>query len=259
MIRLTYVLRRLPTLSRQEFQWYWRQTHGPLVAQHAQTLACRTYVQVHTLDDPLNAAFAESRGLMEPYDGMANLWWNNTEELLHALSTPPGQHAGEELLVDEHHFIDFARSSMWFAMEVPQVNPTPETLVATETSPLICLVACFRHLPTLSLDDAQLYWRMQHGPKVRAYAHAARIRRYIQVHMLADPLIDQLRARRGGMDTPFTGHAEVWWDRQELTAALGSPEGLKAFETFLEDERAFIDYAQSAFWVAKEHVFTDQS
>jgi uncharacterized protein (TIGR02118 family) len=157
MIRLTYVLRRLPTLSRQEFQWYWRQTHGPLVAQHAQTLACRTYVQVHTLDDPLNAAFAESRGLMEPYDGMANLWWNNTEELLHALSTPPGQHAGEELLVDEHHFIDFARSSMWFAMEVPQVNPTPETLVATETSPLICLVACFRHLPTLSLDDAQLY------------------------------------------------------------------------------------------------------
>src|SRR5262249_13988947 len=49
MIRLTYVLRRLPTLSRQEFQQYWRQTHGPLVAKHAQTLACRKYIQVHTL------------------------------------------------------------------------------------------------------------------------------------------------------------------------------------------------------------------
>jgi uncharacterized protein (TIGR02118 family) len=251
MIRLTYVLRRLPTLSRQEFQQYWRQTHGPLVAKHAQTLACRKYVQVHTLDDPLNAAFAESRGLMEPYDGMANLWWDNIEELLHALSTPAGQHAGEEWLEDEHHFIDFARSAMWFAMELPQVNPTPETLVATETSSLLCFVACVQYLPTLSLDAAQLYWRMHHGPKVRTYAHAARLRRYLQGHRLADdPLIERLRTRRGGMDAPFTGHAEGWWDRQELTAALGTPEGRKAFETFEEDERTFIDHARSAYWVA---------
>ena len=64
MIRLTYVLRRLPTLSRQDFQRYWRETHGPLVAKHATTLACHKYVQVHTLDDPLNAAFIESRGLV---------------------------------------------------------------------------------------------------------------------------------------------------------------------------------------------------
>jgi uncharacterized protein (TIGR02118 family) len=259
MIRLTYVLRRLPPLSRQEFQRYWRYTHGPLVTKHATTLACHKYVQVHTLEDPLNAAFAESRGLMEPYDGMAALWWHNQEALLQALSTPAGQRAAEELLEDEQHFIDFARSSMWFAMEVPQVNPTPETLVATETSPLICLVACFRHLPSQSLDNAQLYWRMHHGPKVRAHAHAARICRYIQVHRLADdPLIDQLRARRGGMDAPFTGHAELWWDRQELTAALGSPEGMKAFETFLEDERTFIDHARSAYWAAKEHVFIER-
>ncbi len=258
MIRLTYVLRRLPTLSRQEFQRYWRDTHGPLVAKHATTLACRKYVQFHTLEDPLNTTFAESRGLMEPYDGMAALWWNTKEELLQALSTPAGQHAAEELLEDEHHFIDCARSSMWFAIELPQVNPTPETLVATERSPLICLIACFRHLSTLSLDDAQLYWRMHHGPKVRAYAHTARIRRYMQVHMLADPFMDQLRVRRGGMDTPFTGHAELWWDRQELIAVLGSPEGMKAAEILLEDERAFIDHARSAFWVAKEHVFIDR-
>jgi uncharacterized protein (TIGR02118 family) len=242
MIRLTSVLRRLSTLSRQAFQRYWRQTHGPLVAKHATTLACRKYVQVHVLEDPLNAAFAEARGLMEPYDGMANLWWNNTEELLQALSTPAGQHATEEILEDEHHLIDCARSAMWFAMEVPQVNPTPETLVATETSPWICFVACVRHLPTLSMDDAQRSWRMHHGPKVRAYAHAARLCRYLQVHRLADDvLIEQLRTRCGGMEAPFTGHAEVWWDRQELTAALGSPEGLKAFETFAEDERAFIE------------------
>lgn len=68
------------------------------------------------------------------------------------------------------------------------------------------------------------------------------------VHRLADdPLIDQLQAQRGGMDAPCTGHAALWWDRQEWTAALSSPEGLKAFAIFLEDERAFIDHSRSAF------------
>jgi hypothetical protein len=76
-------------------------------------------------------------------------------------------------------------------------------------------------MPTLSLDAAQLDWRMHHGPKMRAYAHAVRIRRYIQVHMLAEPLIDQLQTPRGGMDAPCTGHPELWGDRQELMAALG--------------------------------------
>jgi len=33
---------------------------------------------------------------------------------------------------------------------------------------------------------------------------------------------------------------------------------MKAFEAFLEDERALIDHSQSAFWVAKEHVFIDR-
>ena len=140
------------------------------------------------------------------------------------------------------------------------MNPTPETLVATETSSLLCFIACIQHLPTLSLDDAQLYWRMHHGPKVRAYAHAARIRRYLQVHRLADdPLIERLRAQRGGMDASFTGHAEAWFDRQELTAALSAPEGLKAFETFVEDERTFIAHARSSYWMAKEHVFINRS
>jgi hypothetical protein len=61
------------------------------------------------------------------------------------------------------------------------------------------------------------------------------------------------------MDAPFTGHAEVWWDRQEWAAALTPPEGLQASATILEDERAFVDVSRSAFWVAKEHVCIDRS
>ena len=35
MIKLTFCLRRLPHLSREQFQTYWREQHAPLVAKHA--------------------------------------------------------------------------------------------------------------------------------------------------------------------------------------------------------------------------------
>ena len=54
MIRLVFVLRRKQNLTRAEFQQYWRDIHGPLVAKHSTTLNILRYVQLHTLDDPVN-------------------------------------------------------------------------------------------------------------------------------------------------------------------------------------------------------------
>ncbi len=72
MIKLVYCLRRLPDLSRQEFQRYWWETHGPLVLERAAALGIRRYVQVHTLDTPLNEALRASRGSAEEaFDGVA--------------------------------------------------------------------------------------------------------------------------------------------------------------------------------------------
>jgi hypothetical protein len=51
MIRLTYVLRRNPEMSREEFQKYWIENHGSLVASHARTLSMLRYVQGYTLED----------------------------------------------------------------------------------------------------------------------------------------------------------------------------------------------------------------
>lgn len=97
MIRLTFVLRRDPNLSRAAFQQYWREVHGPLVAKHATTLNILRYVQAHTLEDPINAQLAEARGAMEPpYDGVAELWWTNREALVTALGTAAGQAAATE-------------------------------------------------------------------------------------------------------------------------------------------------------------------
>jgi len=119
MLKLVFPLRRLPTLSREEFQRYWYETHGPLVRRHAKALRIRRYVQLHTLDDPINAVLQASRGAEGPYDGVAELWWESRADLEHALATPEAQQAARELLDDERRFIDLARSALWLGTERP--------------------------------------------------------------------------------------------------------------------------------------------
>lgn len=122
MIKMTFSLRRLPHLSREEFQRYWRDVHGPLVRRHATALRIRRYVQSHTLATPLNDTLRDSRGGPETYDGHAELWWESEDDLQAALATAEGQRAGLELLEDERKFIDLERSPLGVAEEVPVIE-----------------------------------------------------------------------------------------------------------------------------------------
>jgi uncharacterized protein (TIGR02118 family) len=122
MVKLVFCLRRLPHLSREEFQRYWRETHGPLVRTHAGALHIRRYVQLHTLDDPLQDALRASRGGPEAFDGIAELWWESRADLAAAITDPAGQQAARELLDDERRFIDLARSPLWIGEEHPLIG-----------------------------------------------------------------------------------------------------------------------------------------
>jgi uncharacterized protein (TIGR02118 family) len=118
VIRLTYALRRRPELSREDFQRYWRENHAPLVRSHADTLRIRRYVQAHTATTPLDDALRESRSAsVEPFDGVAELWWDSVDDMAQAMATPEGAQAGRELLEDEAKFIDLAASPLWIARE----------------------------------------------------------------------------------------------------------------------------------------------
>ncbi len=259
MIRLEFVLRRKPGMALAEFQQYWRDQHGPLVARHSTTLGIHRYVQLHTLDDVVNDQLAGARGTMEPpYDGVAELWWTSREKLAASFASAAGQAAGKELLEDEARFIDLPNSPLWFAYEYPQVNPTPEEMVAREHSALVKLFFCLRHPSSLSLEQAQLYWRTNHGPTIRGIANGMRLKRYLQVHRCEDPLEQQLRASRATRIAPYTGHAEAWFDRAELATIASTPEGQRAMEIAVEDESKFIDFANSAMWIGKERVFIDR-
>jgi uncharacterized protein (TIGR02118 family) len=123
VIKLVFPLRRRPELSREEFQRYWRETHGPLVRAHAETLGIRRYVQSHTLSTPVNDGLRASRDAPEDFDGVAELWWDSLDALAAAVATPEGQAASVELLEDERRFIDHARSPLWLSEEHEVIAP----------------------------------------------------------------------------------------------------------------------------------------
>lgn len=118
MIKLVFTLRRREGMTREEFQRYWREQHAPLVKRHSGTLHIRRYVQTHARDTDLDGLLAASRS-SEPgfYDGVAELWWDNLEDLVAAYSSDAGQAAGAELLEDEQRFIDLPRSPLWLGEE----------------------------------------------------------------------------------------------------------------------------------------------
>jgi len=121
VLKLSFCLHRLPGLSREEFQRYWRETHARLVRRHARALGIERYVQVHAAHDDLGAALRASRSAPEAYDGVAELWWRDRASFEAALATPGAQQAGAELLADERRFIDLARSPLWLGEENPVI------------------------------------------------------------------------------------------------------------------------------------------
>ena len=119
MIKLTFCLHRLPSLSREDFQRYWFDKHAPLVEQHRTALHIRRYVQMHSTTTEINDAIRTGRGAPEMYDGVAELWWDSIDDLEAAITSPEGQSAGRELLEDERKFIDLPRSPLFLGEERP--------------------------------------------------------------------------------------------------------------------------------------------
>ena len=117
VIKLVFCLRRKDGMSREEFQRYWRETHAGLVAERAEVLQIRRYVQVHSLPPEAQVATRASRNAPEEFDGVAELWWDSWDALAANAGNPDATKASAELLEDERRFIDLERSPLWWAEE----------------------------------------------------------------------------------------------------------------------------------------------
>ena len=112
MVHLIFCLRRLPHLSREEFQRYWREQHAPLVQKHAAVLGIKRYVQAHTIDPAGTQGIAAARGAPDPFDGVAEIWFD-LDHLRSVVQREDAAEAGRQLLEDERRFIDLVNSPIF--------------------------------------------------------------------------------------------------------------------------------------------------
>ena len=118
MIKLIMCLHRKGGLSREQFQDYWQNNHGPFFMKNAAIMRCKKYVQSHTLDSPLNDGMRQSRGMQEAFDGVAEVWFDSDQDLMEAMGAPGFAELGQALLDDESTFIDHERSSAFIVREI---------------------------------------------------------------------------------------------------------------------------------------------
>ncbi len=100
MTKIVVFLNKRPDMSRDEFRRYWREVHGPLGAKMP---GVRKYMQNHAIADGA------------PFDGFAEMWFDNTASMQAALASPESAAAG----VDAPNFIE--KTQLTFVEEVEMV------------------------------------------------------------------------------------------------------------------------------------------
>ena len=95
MVKLIYCISKKPDLSVEEFQRYWRDTHGPIAGRIP---GLRRYVQSHVVPE------LYARDTPPAFDGAAELWFEDLDALRAAMKSPELQAAarGREELHRPH-------------------------------------------------------------------------------------------------------------------------------------------------------------
>ena len=226
---LVFLLRRLPSLSREEFQDYWRTTHGPLVAERAEVLGIRRYQQVHTT--------REGRPDAPPgFDGVAELWIDRTAP------SPQRELASLELLEDERSFIDHSASPIFLVDDVVVRDGRIEG---------DRMMAAMHRRPGMTRAEFQRYWRDVHA-KIPLEHPELGFRHYEQLHTTEDAETFPTAVVRGA-PPPFDGVSIVYRD-----AWTGDPEQAAAVRGLvLEDEARFMDPSSPVTWYGRVEVVVD--
>jgi uncharacterized protein (TIGR02118 family) len=95
MIKLVYCITKRPDLSDEEFFRYWKNIHGPIGAGIPRLRKLVQSYRIHIPEDKHPPA----------YDGMAELWFDNVEDLLAARHSAEWRASTE----DEANFIDHSK------------------------------------------------------------------------------------------------------------------------------------------------------
>ena len=249
MIRFEYYLRRQPSVSSEGFHLAWHEGLKDAWLDVLTSLGCQRALAVLGQENDLFDQMNRARGgsMQAPFDLVLELWWGTDAEGVRAL-TDGGLEQLADLVAAQAAWLDARQSPAWLAMEYPQVNPTPEDLVASAGSVLKKLQFPLQHRRDLSEATARQYWLQSHGPLIREHAPDSGIARYVQVHRLDHPVNANIAEVLGFVCPVYLGHAEVW-----VGPGGGSHEARRlASRAAVEDEAKFIDFASSTLFTGIE-------
>jgi uncharacterized protein (TIGR02118 family) len=219
MVKLIYLINRLPHLSVEAFQDYWFNTHGPIAGA---IKGKKRYIQCHTLPE----TYANGQ---PHFDGAAQLWWDSPE----AMQADSGTDEVRAALEDEKNFIDHSRVSMFVTEEIVEVdNLAPG-------QPAVKLIAAIKRKGDMSAEDFATYWGQTHAPLARKVPNLLKYVRCLTVSGV------------GNAEPEFAGAAELYFsDLGQLGAAFASPEG----KAVAEDTPNMADVAAARTLITTEKV-----
>ena len=224
MVKMVAFFKRKPGMSVEDFQSYWRTTHADIVVKLP---GIRRYVQSHTILSGYRKG--------EPiYDGMAELWFDNTDAMRAQAGTPEFA----AVRADEPNFMDAASQGSIITEEhVIKDGPIPVDGVKN--------VEFVSHKPGMPIEDFQKHWREIHGPLGAAIPV---VKRYVQSHT-------RLSIYQKGKTPLYDGVALTWFDStQAMRTSATTPE----YDRTREDEPNFIAAGKLPVIITKEHVIVGQ-
>ena len=224
MVKIVAFFKRKPGMSIEDFQSYWRTTHADIVVKLP---GIRRYVQSHTILSGYRKG--------EPiYDGMAELWFDNTDAMRAQAGTPEFA----AVRADEPNFMDVASQGSIITEEhVIKDGPIPVDGVKN--------VEFVSHKPGMPIEDFQKHWREIHG---LLGASIPVVKRYVQSHT-------RLSIYKSGKTPLYDGVALTWFDStQAMRTSATTPE----YDRTREDEPNFIAAGKLPVIITKEHVIVGQ-
>ena len=102
MLKLVCVVHKRAGMDTEDFRRYWRENHGPIAAKIP---GLRKYTQVY--------ANAGPGGSPPPFDGLAELWFDDESSLERAMASPEIEAA----TADNKNFLDEKRLEIFVAEE----------------------------------------------------------------------------------------------------------------------------------------------
>jgi uncharacterized protein (TIGR02118 family) len=182
MIKVVYFMYRKPGSTVEEFQDYWRSTHGNIVRKIP---GIRRYTQCHTL------LSGYRRAVPPPSDGIEEVLFDSLE----FMATLETNEEGLSAIADLENFTDTSRVFRIFTEEVIiKEGQTHEGMVKN--------IEFVIRKPGMPLEDFRHYWKHVHGPIA---ARIEVIKRYVQSHTL-------MTEYDKSPPPAYDGIAETWFE-----------------------------------------------